>query len=355
MPVCRHFGVCGGCTAQDVAPERQHEAKRERLIASLSRAGFAAAPIAPLVAVPMGTRRRVDLAAMRVGGALRLGFHAGRSRDVIDIAECPLALPAIEALIPPLRDLLARLAGFRKSGSVLVNLLDAGLDVSITLDAPATAADRARLVAFAAEHGLPRISLADEPVLVQRAPILDCAGLVVTVPPAAFLQPTIEGEAAIRAAVLAGLPPKLTRKSRIVELYAGIGTLTGTLAEAARVHAVEGNEAAIAALEAASRAAGLAGRITTETRDLARRPMTAKELSSAAAIILDPPFDGAGPQIRAIAESKVKRIVYVSCNPDALARDATPLRRAGYAILAATPIDQFPASPHLESVTIFSL
>ncbi len=354
-PPCRHFGACGGCTAQHIPPATQHAAKRERLRAALAQAGFPAAPLAPLVAIPMGTRRRVDLAAMRVGGALRLGFHAPRSRDVVDIAECPLAHPTIEALIPKLRDLLARLAAFHKTGSVLVNLLDTGADIAITLDAPATAADRARLVAFAREHDLPRISLADEPVLLQRPPILHCAGLAVTIPPGAFLQPTTEGEAAIRAAVLAGLPPKLTRKSQIVELYAGIGTLTGPLAEAARIHAVEGNQPAIAALDAAARAAGLAGRITTETRDLARRPMTARELSSAAAIVLDPPFDGAAPQIRAIAESKVKRIVYVSCNPDALSRDATPLRRAGYDITAATPIDQFPASPHLESVIVFAL
>jgi 23S rRNA (uracil1939-C5)-methyltransferase len=353
--VCRHFGVCGGCTEQDVPPAIYAETKRMLLVDALTHAGLGTPPIADMLMVPMGTRRRVDFAAMRVGGAVRLGFHAARSRDVVDITECPLALPMIAALIAPLRDLLGKLSGFRKSGSVLINAIDSGLDVSIVLDGDASAADRSWLVAFARSHDLARISLGDEPVLVVRALSLDVGGLMVAPPPGAFLQPTHDGEVAIRAAVVAGLPDKMTRKSRIVELYAGIGTLTGALAHYARVHAVEGSKPACAALEAAARLAGLTGKIAVETRDLARRPVTAKELSGAAAVVLDPPFDGAGPQMRAVIESKVPRIIYVSCNPDALAREAKWLRQAGYHVLAATPIDQFPGSSHLESVVVFAL
>ncbi|MCF3946861.1 class I SAM-dependent RNA methyltransferase [Acidiphilium sp. AL] len=351
--VCRHFGICGGCTEQDVPEQIYHAAKRERLIEALARAGFADAPVAEMIAIPMGTRRRVDFALLRQGGAVRLGLHAAKSRDVVDIAECPLALPAIAALIAPLRELVAKLSGFRKSGSVLINALDHGLDVSLALDGAASAADRSWLIAFARDHALLRISLGDEPVLVLREPTLDLGGLTVIPPPGGFLQPTVAGEAAIRAAVVAGLPGKLTRKSWIVELYAGVGTLTGALAGHARVHAVEGNKAACAALEAGVRQDGLAGRITVEARDLARRPVTVKELAGAACVVLDPPFDGAGSQIGAILESKVPRAIYVSCNPDVLAREAKLLRQAGYRVVAAAPIDQFPASAHLESVVVF--
>ncbi|HEX7389559.1 MAG TPA: class I SAM-dependent RNA methyltransferase, partial [Acidiphilium sp.] len=324
--LCRHFGTCGGCTEQDVPEPVYREAKRQRLIAALARAGFADAPVGDMVSIPMGTRRRADFALTRQGGAVRLGFHALRSREVVDLGECPLVIPGIAALIAPLRELAARLAGFRKSGSVLVNALDHGLDVSLTLDAEATAADRARLVSFAREHGLLRISLGDEPVLVLREPALDVGGFTVIPPPGAFLQPTLEGEAAIRSAVIAGLPDKLTRKSRIVELYAGVGTLTGVLAAHARVHAVEGGKPATAALDAGVRKAVLTGRVTVEARDLARRPVTAKELAGVACVVLDPPFDGAGPQIGPVAEAKIPRVVYVSCNPDALAREAGRFR-----------------------------
>ncbi|MDD2876191.1 MAG: RsmD family RNA methyltransferase [Acidiphilium sp.] len=353
--VCRHFGICGGCTEQDVPAPVYREAKRMLLVAALTHAGFADAPIADMMLVPMGTRRRVDFAAMRVAGAVRLGFHAARSRDVVDIAECPLALPAIAALIGPLRELLGKLSGFRKSGSVLINALDAGLDVSIVLDGEASDGDRSWLVAFARSHGLMRISLGDEPVLVLREVLLNLGGLKIAPPPGAFLQPTIEGEAAIRVAVVAGLPDKMTRKSRIVELYAGIGTLTAALADHARVQAVEGSKPACAALDAGARLAGISGKITVENRDLARRPVTVKELSGAAAVVLDPPFDGAGPQMRAIIDSKVPRVIYVSCNPEMLEREAKWLRQVGYRVLAATPIDQFPGSRHLESVVVFAL
>ncbi|MDX5930573.1 class I SAM-dependent RNA methyltransferase [Acidiphilium acidophilum] len=352
--VCRHFGICGGCTEQDVPAAIYQAEKRQTLVDALAQAGFGDAAIAPMVMVPMGTRRRVDFAAMRVAGAVRLGFHAARSREVVDIVECPLAMPSIAALIGPLRVLLGRLGGFRKSGSVLINVLDHGLDVSVVLDGEASAADRSWLVAFAREQGLVRISLGDEPVLVAGAVTLDVGGLVVTPPPGAFLQPTVAGEAAIRAAVMAGLPGKLTRKSRIVELYAGVGTLTGALLAQARVQAFEGSKAACAALEAAARLAGVTGRVVVENRDLARRPVTAKELAGAAAVVLDPPFDGAGPQMRAIIESNVSRVIYVSCNAEALAREAKWLRQGGFGVVAATPVDQFPASRHLESVVVFA-
>jgi 23S rRNA (uracil1939-C5)-methyltransferase len=346
---CPHLGTCGGCAASE-PPDKIH-----RLRDALSRAGYPDAPLQPLLQIPFGTRRRVDLALQRHDGAIRLGFHQRRARDVVDIRSCPADLPSIAALITPLRTLVPQLTALRKTGSILINQLDNGLDLTITLDAPATPADRARLIAFARTHALLRISLGDEPILVQHNPTLTVGPLTITPPPGAFLQPTLEGEAAIRTAILAGLPRTLTRKSRFIELYAGIGTLTGTLLPHARIHAVEGNKAACAALEAAARAAQQSSRLTIEPRDLARRPLTPKEFFSAAALILDPPFDGTGPQRPAIAASGVKRIIHISCNPDALTLEANSLRRAGYSLATVTPIDQFPGTEHLESVSIFSL
>ncbi len=88
-------------------------------------------------------------------------------------------------------------------------------------------------------------------------------------------------------------------------------------------------------------------------RDLARQPLTAKELPGAAAIVLDPPFAGAAAQMPGIAASGVERVIYVSCNPAALARDARALHGAGYQVLAATPVDQFLWSSQVESVVVF--
>jgi 23S rRNA (uracil1939-C5)-methyltransferase len=89
-------------------------------------------------------------------------------------------------------------------------------------------------------------------------------------------------------------------------------------------------------------------------RDLHRRPLQPAELARAAVVVLDPPFAGAAAQMRFLAAAGVARVIYVSCNPAALAGDAAFLNRAGYRLLAATPIDQFPFSENVESVEIFS-
>ena len=351
---CRHLGTCGGCTHPDFPSESYRTAKRRRLIDALARAGFADAPVAPMIEVPLGRRRRMDFAAARQQGRVVLGLHRKRAREIVDLAECPLAVPAIASLLDPLRGLFARLDGFRRSGSAIVAATDTGLDLAISLDHAASAADRTRLSTFAADRNLARISLGDDPIVIRRTPILRFGRVAVTPPPACFLQPSADGEAAITAAVLAALPEKLPRRSRIVELYAGIGTLTFALSGRAPVIAAEGSAAAIAALDHAARTAGLGPRIAASHRDLARRPFLAKELANAAAIVLDPPFDGAAAQTAQIAAAKLPTIVYVSCNPTALARDAAILARAGYRAASAIPIDQFPASDHLESVVAFA-
>jgi 23S rRNA (uracil1939-C5)-methyltransferase len=173
-------------------------------------------------------------------------------------------------------------------------------------------------------------------------------------PPGGFLQASAEGEAAIVEAVLAGLPEKLAGKARIAELYAGSGTLTFALAQRARVAAWEGDGPALAALKEAVNRGGLAGRVEAFARDLARGPLGEAELAGFAAVVLDPPHAGAAAQVARIAASAVKRVIYVSCNPAALGRDAAVLRGAGFRLLSAVPIDQFLWSARLESVCVFS-
>ena len=139
----------------------------------------------------------------------------------------------------------------------------------------------------------------------------------------------------------------------MADLYAGCGTFTFALAARARVHAVEGDAAALAALWAAARKADLAGRITVETRDLARAPVTAEELSGGDAVVFDPPRAGAREQAAELAASDVPTVVAVSCHPNSFARDARILVDGGYRLVEVTPLDQFPWSGHLELVALF--
>jgi 23S rRNA (uracil1939-C5)-methyltransferase len=121
------------------------------------------------------------------------------------------------------------------------------------------------------------------------------------------------------------------------------------------VAAWEGDAASASALRTAANKAGLAGRVEVMQRDLARQPLQAKELSSFAAVVLDPPFSGAASQSIQIAAAKVPVVIYVGCNPATQSRDARPLRQAGYHLKVATPIDQFLWSARLESVCVFTL
>ena len=129
--------------------------------------------------------------------------------------------------------------------------------------------------------------------------------------------------------------------------------MTFALAGQVRVTAWEGDPAAVDALRAAVNRARLAGRIEATQRDLIRQPLQRKELGGFAAIVLDPPHDGAPAQIAEVAASGVKSVIYVSCNPASLARDAAALRNAGYELAKVQPIDQFLWSARLESVATF--
>jgi 23S rRNA (uracil1939-C5)-methyltransferase len=354
-PPCPHFGACGGCAVQHWRDDAYIAWKTGLLEAALRRAGFSEIPMSPAARTPPRSRRRMDLAIHRRSGTLTLGLHAARGAGVVDLHACHVLHPALFALIEPLRHVLRGLSLLRREGAAVVNLLDGGPDLLLRGDADATSADRTRLTEFARAHGLPRISVArgagpPETACLLRPPVVTFAGVTVSPPPGAFLQASREGEQAIVAAVLAALPAK----GRVAELYAGCGTLTFPMARHARITAFEGDATAVAALQSAANAAGLAGRIEVQQRDLARRPVSVKELSSFAAVVLDPPHAGAAAQVAEIAASGVLRVIYVSCNPATLARDARVLRQAGYQLTSALPVDQFLWSPRLESVVVFA-
>ncbi len=357
-PRCRHFTQCGGCALQHWDDAALLGWKSAALATALARAGFPDAPLAPAIACAPASRRRMDLALAWTPSRPLVGLHAARSERVIDLAECPVLDPALAALLVPLRAALAGLAARPRGGAAVANLLDDGIDLLLRLDVPLGLADRTHLVAFARAAGLVRLSLGMaggeiEPLAVLRPPRLGFGTVTASPPPGAFLQATAAGEAAIRAAVLAGLPERLPRRARLVELFAGCGTLSFALAARAPLTAYEGDAAAAAALREAAGAAGLGGRISVVVRDLARRPPLAEELRDAAAVVLDPPHAGAAAAMPAIAAAGVKRVIHVSCNPATLARDARRLAEAGYRVVQATPIDQFLWSARVESVVVF--
>ncbi len=357
-PPCRHFGRCGGCTLQHWRDAEYRAWKGGLLSFALRQAGFDVPEPLPFHPGLPGERRRIDFAVRRAGGRIILGLHGPRSAEVIDLTDCLVLNPILMALIAPLRSLLSSLRSIRREASVVVNLLDSGPDMLLRTDAALSLDDRTLLVVFARRQNLPRISCAEgggapETICMLRPPETRLSGVTVRPPPGAFLQATAEGEDAIVRAVLRGLPERIFSKTRVAELYAGCGTLTFALAPAVRVSAFEGDAVAVAALKQAVNLRGLSGRIEAAQRDLARQPLSAKELTGFAGVVLDPPHAGAAAQIGQIAAAGVPVVAYVNCNPATLGRDAKVLRSAGYRLDVVQAIDQFLWSARLESVCIF--
>jgi 23S rRNA (uracil1939-C5)-methyltransferase len=350
-PPCAHFSLCGACALQHWALAPQAEWKRGRVEHALRQAGFAGAAVTLGHVSPPATRRRADLSVVRAAdGSLTIGFHG--PQGVLAIPECRVLRPEIMALLPRLAAALRPLQALRQRADAAINLLDSGADILLRLDGKLTPADIQRLADFARAENLPRIATR-EGVAAQIASVRHAFGRgVVAPPPGAFLQATVEGEDAIIAAVLEALPKKLARAAIIADLFAGLGTLSFPLSERARVLAYEGDPEATAALDAGARAAG--GRVTAARRDLIRQPLLPAELAKCAVVVLDPPYAGAAEQVAQIARGPKPHLVYVSCNPVALERDARVLREAGYTLTAATAIDQFLWSPHIEAVAGFA-
>ncbi len=352
-PPCPHFGACGGCALQHWADASYAAWKSSLIGQALERAGFTSPSLAPLARTPPQARRRMEFAVQRSADGVRLGLHQAHSGLIVDIAVCHVLHPALAGLLGPLRRTLPTLSGLRRKADLAVNLLDNGPDLLIRADASASAPDRAKLAAFAREHGVARIAWAvgagaPETAAQLRVPVIAFADARITPPPGAFLQASPQGEAAIVTAVLAALPANLPPRAPIVELYAGIGTLSFPLAAHGRVRAFEGAADAHAALR---QAAG-GTRIEAMHRDLLRQPLQPRELKGAACVVLDPPYAGAPAQMAALAASGLP-VIYVSCNPAALTRDTAVLARAGYALVAASPIDQFLWSAQVEAVCAF--
>ncbi|WP_142848176.1 class I SAM-dependent RNA methyltransferase [Telmatospirillum sp. J64-1] len=352
---CSHYGICGGCSLQHLDAEAYRAWKSTQLTQALARQGLGEVATSPLIAVSPGTRRRATFGFLHRRGGLLLGFNARTSHMLVGLEECHLLAPALADFLPGLRDILRRVIPEGGKGDVTVTAAENGLDVVVDSRLDLDLAAREALAEAAGKYDLARLSWRQpgsgfaEPVAARRPPLVSFAGIPVSPPPGAFLQPSKAGEDAIASLVV----DALGEARMVADLYSGCGSFTFPIATRAAVHAVEGDEALIAALQMAADRAGPKLRVTSEARDLARRPLLAPELKRFDAIVFDPPRAGAAAQVEILAEAGPPVLVGVSCNPATLARDARMLVDGGYRLDSVTPIDQFPWSAHLEAVAVF--
>ncbi|MBZ9865392.1 class I SAM-dependent RNA methyltransferase [Mesorhizobium sp. CA15] len=346
-PACRHFTECGGCALQHYEAGAYRQWKRERVVQALKLKGIAC-DIAALVPCAPHTRRRVTFSARRADAGMLLGFVRALSSEIIPIEECPISLPAIVSALDKLRALAGLVCATPKAFHMTVTVTASGLDVAVH-DAGKLGDHQRRIASnFVMAEGLARLSVDGEIVVEPKKPVVQFGSVAVAVPPGAFLQAT---EAAERA--MADLVGRhLWRARKVADLFAGCGSFALRLAAKSEVHAVEGDAPALASLDRAFRFSSGLKRVTSERRDLFRRPLTFKELNVFDGLVFDPPRAGAEDQSKQIARSDVPLVAAVSCNPVTLARDLRILIDGGYTLKSVTPIDQFLWSPHVEAVAL---
>lgn len=300
--------------------------------------------------VPPRSRRRATLKVAKRDGHTELGFHAARSHAIVDMRECLVLTPGLFKTAQGLREMMDALLHEGEGAELYLAEADNGFDLAVAWARRVTPALIGDIARRASKLKMARVTAGSESIYETSAPEIALGEARVKLPPRAFLQPTRQGEAILRARVAEAVG----KAKGVVDLFAGCGTFTLPLAEHARVHAVDADGAMLEALAAAARAASGLKPVTAERRDLFRRPLEPRELDRFDAAVLDPPRAGALSQAKMLNLSGIKRIAYVSCDAASFARDARALTDGGFRLDRVLGVDQFLWSAHIELVAAFT-
>jgi 23S rRNA (uracil1939-C5)-methyltransferase len=372
-PPCPYFGVCGGCSLQHLDVAAQVAIKQRVLEEALWHIGRlrAGQMLAPIYGIAWGYRHRARFSVRHVpgkGGVL-VGFHERKSSFVADMASCRVVPPRISALLPALRELVGSLSIRDRVPQIELAIGENACDgepvdalVLRVLVAPSDA-DMGLLQEFAFRH---RVELylqrggpdsvaplaADAGELAYSLPDFD---LTLQFAPTDFTQINAALNRVLVRRAIGLLEPM--RGERIADFYCGLGNFTLPIARrGALALGVEGSRALVDRARANAERNGLAEHARFEVADLAEA--TAESLAALGRIdkaLLDPPREGALALVKALPDNGPRRLVYVSCYPATLARDAAVLaHERGFTLRAAGVANMFPHTTHVESIALFS-
>jgi 23S rRNA (uracil1939-C5)-methyltransferase len=370
VPRCAHFGVCGGCSMQHAQVRTQVAIKQRVLEDNLRHIGKVTPEqmLRPVEGPAWEYRYRARLSVRHVfkkGGVL-VGFHERRSSYVADMRECHVLPRRIAALLMPLRELVAGLSIRDRMPQVEVSL-GSRVDVLVfRILEPLSVTDEAALKQFAELHRVqawlqPKGPATAYPFWPLDAPVLsyELPAFGVTMPfnPTDFTQVNHQINEVLVGRALRLLDPQ--PHERIGDFFCGLGNFTLPIARSAReVVGVEGSEPLLVRARANAALNGLAGRTSFHAANLFEAtPETIARLGTFDKVLIDPPRDGALDLIKSLGaqgDAAPSRMVYVSCSPSTLARDAGLLvGELGYALKAAGVVNMFPHTSHVESIALF--
>jgi 23S rRNA (uracil1939-C5)-methyltransferase len=366
-PRCPFFGKCGGCSLQHLDARAQVAIKQRVLEDDLWHIGkIKPEMILPAIYGPAwGYRQRARFSARYVpkkSGTL-VGFREKRSSYVTDMTSCEVMPPHVSALLKPLRETLARLSIRERVPQVEVAVGDEATVLVLRILQPLAAQDGEVLREFAGRHSV-RIYLqprgpdsaqpfcpAAEADLYYALPEFD---LKIRFSPTEFTQVNCAMNRVLVRRALSLLEPQ--PGERVADMFCGLGNFTLAIARrGAAVVGMEGSAGLVARAVANAAANGLESGAEFHVRDLFKMDSAAfNALGRFDRMLIDPPRDGAIQLVKALGEQAPARIVYVSCNPATLARDAAVLvRTRGYRLSAAGVVNMFPQTSHVESIAVF--
>jgi 23S rRNA (uracil1939-C5)-methyltransferase len=380
-PSCPHFGLhagaCGGCKMQHLHPVAQMAVKQRALEDSLWHLGKVRPEqvLRPIDGPAWGYRYRARLSVRFVAkkGAVLVGFHERKSSFIADMQSCAVLPPAVSALLLPLRALVMAMQARDRLPQIELAVGDRVTALVLRHLEPLVDADLQRLRMFAEDHGVQWWLQSKGPDTVHRldeggeelAYALPEFGVTMPFRPTDFTQvnPHINAVLVSRALRLLDVVPQ----ERVIDWFCGLGNFTLPLATRAReVLGIEGSDMLVRRATANAALNGLAAKTRFEARNLFE--ITAEQLVADGAAdkwLIDPPREGAFALVKALVElhavpllaggwTAPSRIVYVSCNPATLARDAGLLvHQAGYRCTAAGAVNMFPHTAHVESIAVF--
>jgi 23S rRNA (uracil1939-C5)-methyltransferase len=366
-PRCAHFGTCGGCALQHLAPAAQLRCKQDDVLDKLRHIGGVrpVAVQAPLQGPLWAYRRKARLGVRHVpgkGGVL-VGFRERGNSYIADLHRCEVLVPAVGERIDALRELLS---GLRAHAQIPQIEVAATAEVTLLVFRhlePLHEDDLARMAAFATEHGVAVALQSGGPDSVRALEPVPSPPLRYALPEHGvdlqfgaldFVQVNETVNATLVSAAVDALDPQ--PGERVLDLFCGLGNFSLAIARrGAEVLGVELASEMAARLRRNARDNGLQDRVQAEVGDLSDVAVTARLLQSPPArALIDPPRSGAAAVVEALPARGAHRLVYVSCNPATLARDAGVLcHRQGYRLESLRVVDMFPHTNHVESLAVF--
>lgn len=373
QPACPWAAVCGGCSWQHIAYSAQLQAKRNAVVSSLVRIGKFSAETAENLVAPtqssrreLGYRNKLELACTHnKQGRLTLGYHAAHSNDVVSVDSCPLVHKAIQGAPKAIQGALRYLEGSSNLGIFRVGVRHSmrtkACEIALWTEPGAFPRQAVAKTLASALHTTSIVRVIASPGSarkVKNVEVLsgngyweeDLAGFTMRVSAPSFFQVNTGQAEVLQNLVCEGL--QVTENDSVADLYSGVGTFTLPLAlRAEEVVAVESSGPAVRDLR---RNADLAGVwVDVVGGDSARE---IANLDAIDALVVDPPRAGLAEGVaESIASVGPRRVAYVSCDPATWARDAAKLCNCGYSLISATPVDLFPQTYHVETVSIFEL